>query len=158
MEVFKDIPNYEGLYQVSNLGNVKSLVKGIILKPYKSKKYYSVSLSLNGVYKTKNIHQLVAYAFLSYSNKPFGYVVDHIDNNPYNNRLENLQVISQRENLSKDRVSKSGYTGVHWNNTAKKWSSRINVNGKKKFLGYFNESKEASKVYQRELSLINKRN
>ena len=60
-EVWKDIPNYEGLYQVSNLGRVKSKRK--ILKPINGE-YLKVGLSKNGVQTTKYIHRLVHHSKL----------------------------------------------------------------------------------------------
>ena len=159
MEVFKDIPNYEGLYQVSNLGNVKSLRKGLILKGYKdSRGYVNIKLQEKGIKKYYRIHQLLAITFLNHNPNGYSIVVDHIDNNKENNNLNNLQVISQRENLSKDKKGLSKYVGVNWNNSAKKWVARISINGKRKFLGYFSEQKEASEAYNIELSLINKSN
>ena len=79
-EIWKDIPNYEGYYQVSNLGNVKSLarfnnlgkrVKERVLKNLvtTTKGYLVVRLSKIGLVKTKQIHQLVAEAFLNHSQK-----------------------------------------------------------------------------------------
>jgi ribosomal protein L15E len=71
-------------------------------------------------------------AFLNHT--PCGYkiVVDHIDNNiKTDNRLENLQLITQRENVSKDiKNTSSKYIGVCWHKKAKKWRSSIQINGK----------------------------
>ena len=72
-EIWKDIPNYEGLYQVSNLGKIKSLerftddghhVKEKILKQSFAKGYLKVNLCKNGLKKTICVHKLVAQAFL----------------------------------------------------------------------------------------------
>ena len=83
MEVWKDIAGYQGRYQVSDLGNVKSLNysrKGVaqLLKPVlKSTGYYVVSLRVNGRQKQFYVHRLVADAFV---NKKYGCsVVDHIN-------------------------------------------------------------------------------
>ena len=79
-EIWKDIKGYEGLYQVSNLGRIKSKRK--ILKPIKGE-YLKVGLSKNGVQKTLYVHRLVAEAFVK-NNNEFTHV-NHIDENKYNN-------------------------------------------------------------------------
>lgn len=158
MEIWKDIKDYEGHYQVSDLGRVKTVkfTKERILKPgYDRDGYQSVCLFKNNKGKKKHIHQLVAIAFLNH--KPCGQkrVVDHIDNVKVNNALQNLQIISQRENASKD---KSGYTckyvGVYKHQSYEKWVASININGKSNYLGYYDTPEEASAVYQNRLTAI----
>lgn len=172
-EIWKDVPNYEGLYQVSNLGRVKSLSrkiynlktnnllytqKEIIKKPKikKSKRnYYVVGLFKDGKGKDFTIHQLVAMAFLGH--KPCGYelVVDHINNNSLDNRVENLQIITHRENCSKDKKNKtSKYSGVSWSNKNKKYCSMIDINGKSTYLGLFLNEYDAYLAYQNKLKEI----
>jgi len=166
-EIFKDIPNYEGLYQVSNKGTVKNLTT---IKRKKTTKggvgnhgYMRTNLTKDGTVKGVRIHQLVAMAFLEHIPNGYKGVVDHIDNNPLNNNVENLQIISQRENASKDTVGRnaegskktSKYTGVAWNKEKYKFSSRINYGGKKIFLGYFDCEEKASETYQNKLKEIN---
>ena len=122
-EIWKDIEGYEGLYQVSDLGRVKSLKFGkerILKQNQTYKGYLVVTLSENGKTKTRNVHVLVAMAFLDH--KPDGtqkVVVDHIDNNKNNNTLDNMQLISHRENVSKDRYNETGYTGVYLSHSKK---------------------------------------
>ena len=55
-EVWKDIKGYEGLYKISNFGNVKSLKTNANIKPSKGRKYVGVNLYKNGITKTKSIH------------------------------------------------------------------------------------------------------
>lgn len=98
-EIWKDIPEYEGYYKVSDLGRVKRLPgayvpNGRILKPQKRNGYLSVSLSKNKKAKTHNIHRLVAKAFLGDSNL----TVNHKDGNKHNNKLTNLEYCTAREN------------------------------------------------------------
>lgn len=94
IEIWKDIPEYEGLYQVSNFGKVKSLprntTKGGILKPRKNRGgYLQLQLTKNGIRKTFTIHKLVALAFiLNPENLP---CVNHKDENKENNHVDNLE-------------------------------------------------------------------
>lgn len=92
MEIWKDIEGYEGLYQVSNYGRVKSLNKrkGRILKPAKDKGgYLRVALHKQGTQKHYKIHRLVAQAFIpNPQNLP---QVNHKDENPTNNTVQNLE-------------------------------------------------------------------
>jgi len=153
IETWKDIPDYKGIYQVSNLGRIRSL-------KFNKVKYLKRRLNLNGrysvnLYKQKRmisnnrVSVLVARAFLGH--KPCGYklVVDHIDNNKLNDKLYNIQVITSRENLSKDKKGgTSKYTGVCWSKERNKWVARIRINGKKKHLGLFSSEDDAGKAYQ----------
>lgn len=163
-EIWKDVKNYEGFYQVSNLGKVRSLTRrvnrsrggtqisrGKILKPGngKANKYWSVTFSKYGIMKTFYVHSLVADAFLP-EEKPNCFVVDHINNNIDDNRAENLRYCSQRENLnSRSLVSQTGYVGVSFNTDSyiKKYRARIRINGKMKELGSYHTAKEAGEAY-----------
>lgn len=111
-EIWKDIVGYEGLYQVSNLGRVKSLdhfrntglnrgylQKGKILKPSMDmyRNYLRVQLSKKGKVVSIRIHRLVAQAFIpNPKNKP---QVNHIDGNKLNNCVDNLEWVTIRENI-----------------------------------------------------------
>jgi hypothetical protein len=150
IEVFKNIPDYEDLYQVSNLGRVKSLKFGkerILKAGVDGHGYLKVCLNKNGKEKTKKVHQLVAIAFLNHIPNGHVLVVDHINNNRADNRLENLQIISQRENTSKEQRGSSKYTGVSWYKSRNKWMAYININGKLKNLGLFNCEEDAAYAY-----------
>ena len=156
-EEFRSISGYEGLYEVSNFGNVKSLTNDKILKPcLGSRGYYMVRVYKDNKGNTMSIHVLVAMAFLGH--KPDGYkiVVDHIDNNKLNNHVSNLQLISNRENTSKDKKNgTSKYTGVTWYNASNKWLAQIAINSKKKNLGLFETEDEAHETYQKALKMLN---
>ncbi len=165
IEVWKDIPEYEGLYKVSNLGNVRSLDRidsggrklkeKILKKALSSSGYFGVCLTKNNKSKTLTIHKLMAIAFLNHRPCGFQLVVNHIDTNCENNNLYNLEIITQRENANQKHIkSSSNYVGVSWNKNAKKWESRITINGKLKYLGIFTDEKEAAQVYQNELNKI----
>lgn len=101
-EIWKDIAGYEGLYQVSNLGNVKSLnynrtKKERILIPGKNNSgYLLVMLSKNGTRKTFTIHRLAAQAFIENpKNLP---EVNHIDEDKTNNCVSNLEFCDRKYN------------------------------------------------------------
>src|SRR5690606_40147693 len=81
--------------------------------------------------------------------------IDNKKNKKTDNRLENLQIISQRENLSKNKKGcSSKYTGVSYHKNQRKWQSSIRVNGKPTYLGSFDCEIEASIAYQNKLSEI----
>lgn len=168
-EEFRDIPGFECMYQVSNLGRVKSLPREMcngksfyiskerILKhPINKVGYHVVGLTKNNKPITKSVHQLAAMAFLDHipdgTNK---IVVDHINGDKLDNNLENLQLISNRENTSKDKRScTSKQTGVIFVDSYSKWRSQIYINGKSTHLGTFNTEEEASEYYQNALKAI----
>jgi hypothetical protein len=154
-EVWKSIPNYEGLYEVSSLGRVKSLYINRCLNPYISARYYCVGLSKNGVQKNKRVHQLVAEMFLNHTPCGMKLVIDHINGNPLDNKVENLQLISQRQNISKMNGNfSSKYLGVSWDKNSNKWTAKININQKQYHLGLFNCELAASQAYQNKLKEI----
>ena len=164
IEEFKDVVGYEGHYQISNLGNVKSLKRNgeRIMNPSidKTKGYLRINLFKESKRKSIYIHQLVAIAFLGHKPNGNKLVVDHIDNNKTNNKLENLQVISSRENSSKDqwRYNPSSYfVGVSYSSGKKKWESSIYVNGISFYLGCFKNESNAGQEYANALEYIDKR-
>ena len=97
MEVWKDIAGYEGLYRVSNLGNVESLVTGKVLKklPH-STGYHAVVLYKNRKPKRCILHRLVAEAFIpNPENKP---TVNHKNGDKHDNCITNLEWATHKEN------------------------------------------------------------
>lgn len=143
-EVWKDIAGYEGLYQVSNYGNVRSVdrytktsnsvrfYKGRLMKQEQNRNgYMQVSLCKNGNYKCFLVHRLVAKAYISNPKKlP---EVNHKDENKENNNVCNLEWVTRIENemhgTKKERQS----------NTMKHPIVQYNLNGK-----YLKEWKSAS--------------
>ena len=160
-EIWKDIPNYEGHYQVSNLGNVKSIRfnREKLLSPSIYKGYLSVVLYKNKIRTTKRIHQLVAMAFLNHIPCGLYLVVNHINLNNSDNRLVNLEVISARKNTNKKHLKSSSiYTGVSYSKSGKKWRSIIGIKKARIFLGDYKDEKKASEIYELAVKLVDKYN
>lgn len=100
MEIWKDVPGYSGLYQVSNLGRVVSLKYGRhILKSCNDSYGYPIVVLCNGTKKkTKTVHRLVAMAFVpNPENKP---EIDHINTIRDDNRPDNLRWVTRKENAN----------------------------------------------------------
>lgn len=175
-EIWRDVVGYEELYQVSNLGRVKSLarvinrsggsdlpVKEKILKStLNSKGYMVVCLSKNGAVKTNKVHQLVAIAFLGHEPSGMKLIINHKDYDKTNNNADNLELVSTRYNSSVDqwrhsRTSK--YIGVslkgHYKDGSPRWLAAITINNKTKYLGCFKIEEEASQAYQSALEQLN---
>jgi hypothetical protein len=157
-EEWRDVPGAEGLYQVSSKGRVKSLdrvveyvdgrkvrYKGKMLKCGKSGRYITVMLTKK---KSCRVHVLVAMAFLGHVPNKFKTVVDHINGDSKDNRVENLRVVTHRENCN-NKVGKysSKYPGVHWDKERNKWVAYIRINGKKKNLGRYEKEEDARDAY-----------
>ena len=142
-EEYRQIEGYDN-YSVSNIGNVRNNKTGRILKSFpNSDGYLLVDLYKEGKSKTHKIHRLVATSFLeNIDNLP---EVDHINQIKYDNRIENLRWCSHSNNCrnQKKRNGTSKYFGVHWCKRDKKWISSIQLNKKRKVIGYFETEEDA---------------
>lgn len=107
MEIWKDIPWYEWLYKISNLGRIKSLTTRWWKKPWimysRNKGWWYMDTMLTNIIwkrKTFTIHRLVVSAFLWFdiTTKIKDWVIMHLDNNPSNNNIDNLKIWTQSEN------------------------------------------------------------
>jgi hypothetical protein len=159
-EIWKTIGGYEN-YQVSNLGNVRSLNyrrSGLtkVLNPIiNSAGYYNINLYLDGVSNIRQVHQLVAIAFLGHTPCGFKFVVNHKNFIKTDNRLTNLEIVTNRENCNLKHIkSTSKYVGVYWNKRLKKWQSQIQIKSKIIYLGLYIYELDAHNAYQNALKSI----
>ena len=168
-EIWKDIPNYEGIYQVSDLGRVKSLERKVsfgtghrivyekFLKGVFDKSgYLTINLSKKSKVKNVKIHQLVSICFLNHTPCGSELVVNHKNFIRTDNRVENLEIVTTRENTNQKHIkSSSKYTGVRWREDSKRWISKIYHNRKHIHLGTLVNELDAHKAYQEKLKEIN---
>lgn len=162
-EIWKDVPGYEGFYQVSSLGRVKSIsrktnfgrnyliTKERILNQTLINGYYSLQLSKDGKVKRYPVHKLVAMTFLNHIPSGYKEVVNHINNIKTDNRPENLELCSNRYNscYSKDKTkTTSKYIGVSYVKSRNKFVAMIMANDKNNFLGYFENEYDAHIAYE----------
>ena len=173
MEEYRDIKGYEGVYAVSNIGNIKSLERKVkhskggiktlkerLLTPsLSSNNYLSVKLYCNGKGIRRTVHQLVAITFLNHTPSGYKLVVNHKDFNKLNNNLSNLEIITHRENANKKHLkSTSKYTGVSYRKERNTWLDLIYIKDKQVNLGTFKTEEEASEAYQNKLKQLNEKN
>jgi hypothetical protein len=170
-EEWKGIPNYEELYEISSFGRVKNKLTEKVLKlSVDNNGYLVLNLNKDHTKKTKRVHQLVAMTFLNH--KPCGMklVVDHINSVRNDNRVENLQIVTQKENILKqpnEKISNvlryekliseySKKTLINYNpivflKNNNKWVCQVVKNNRLVFLGCFDNKIEAM------LTFINKK-
>lgn len=172
-EIWKSVVGYEGLYEVSNLGRVKSLPRVVyengyvhrttkekILKsPSGSAGYPNIGLCSEGLNRTTPVHLLVAVAFLGHTPDGHKLVVDHINGIKADNRVENIRIVTNRFNLSvgkrkSDNRVTSKYPGVCWHKCSKKWAAVLRLDGIPRNLGVFTNEIDAAHAYQDELLKI----
>lgn len=138
-EIWKDIKGYEGLYQVSNLGNIKSLERTTSipntkriekeknLKLGKRNGYFIATLNKQNKRKSFQVHRLVAEAFIpNNKQKPF---INHKDFNPLNNNVDNLEWVTQKENVNWSICNMKKRKSITHSNTGEKYITyRKNTN------------------------------
>ena len=140
-EIWKDIEGYEGHYQVSDKGRIKSVKFGkeIFLKPGQCRGYLHVGLSKNGEYKQYTVHRLVCQAFLPNSNNlP---EINHKDEIKTNNNIENLEWCDHKYNINfgnrtqiqSEKCSKPVLQYTKTGKFVKEWKSVMDV---ERNLGY----------------------
>lgn len=156
VEQWLPVIGYEGFYEISDLGRVKSLRFGkekILKLGSEKNKYFNVELWLNGIGKNRRVHQLVAESFLNHTPNKHLLVVNHKDFNKHNNILYNLEIITNRENTNKKHLKSSSiYTGVY--KYKNKWRATIIISKKTVYLGVFEKEIDAHYAYENKLASI----
>lgn len=169
-EIWKEIPNLP--YDISNLGNVRRQLNAkykyknrLYIKPYKNNKgYLCVNLYKECKVYKRQLHRLIAQAFIPNPNNLDE--INHIDGNPLNNSIENLEWCTHQYNIQhawnnglfknhysnasvKRKNCSSKYRGVHWDKARNKWATHIGFNKKHYALGRFNNEEDAAKAYDK---------
>lgn len=141
-EIWKDIPNFENKFQISNLGNLRHNTRGewkLRKNTNKKGSYFNVVLVDGSYKKSEKIHRLVAKAFIpNPENKP---MVNHINGNKQDNRVENLEWVTAKENFNHSKKN------LLWkyNNPYKTIPvCQFSLNGE--FIAEYKTCKDASKV------------
>jgi hypothetical protein len=154
--IWKSVLGFEGYYEVSSAGEVRSLnrviidknnktkrIKGCLMNIHKDKAgYCTVNFHVKGKSITKLVHRIVALSFLGYSELQ----VDHIDENKSNNQLDNLQYLTSQQNIirsikSRKRNKTSKYHYVYFKKRIGKWAVIEPITNKQ--LGYYKTEEDA---------------
>lgn len=171
MELWADIKGFENYYQISNLGNIKSMGHEFMCKDGKIKSrnpkilkpcvastgYLHINLCRDGIRKSVTIHSLVANHFID--NPQNFKEIDHLNGIKNDNRVINLKWVTRQGNLlsqnwtHKKRVGK--LRGVHHNLKSNKFISTIYLNGKSVYLGSFFTNEDAHSAYKSKLNEYN---
>lgn len=168
-ELWKPIKGYEGFYEISNFGKVKSInrlrfnsnavIKRKFLHFSVYNNRYKIRLQKNKtMFKTFWIHQLVWDAFGNIPRNKGILQIDHIDNNSFNNRIDNLQLLSHRSNcIKRSEILRkvTNYTGVYllpagkYRRKTDRWGAQITIKNKHIYLGLFDTEYEAHLAYEK---------
>ena len=173
-EIWREIIGYEGYYEASNLGRMRSLDRWVIFKDGRKRfhkgriiegtdnglGYKQVTLSRDNKAQTFYVHQLIAVTFLNHIPNGNTLVVDHIDGDSTNDNVDNLRIVTQRQNVStcfrKDRNTfTSDFAGVYYHKQNNKWIAKIQLKNNITHLGSFENEIDASDAYQKALAKIN---
>jgi hypothetical protein len=153
LENWKAIPGYENLYEASDQGRIRSFNSNrgdgyVFTNRANSRGYFTVSLVKEKVSKQYLVHQLVAMTFLNHVPNGNTLVVDHINDNKLDNRLMNLQVIHNFQNIGKSKKYTTSQ-GFYYNKAIKKYYAQVKFNGVRKSLGLHKTAGEAREAYKK---------
>ncbi len=162
MEIWKSILGYERYYEISNIGRIRGVERfvkhpngGFLKKNVKYLKassngtgYMRVMLSKDGLRKEYYVHRLIMEAFIGKSSLH----INHKNSIRDDNRLDNLEYVTIRENQHKRNLNRTLPLGVQ--KVKNKYRSIIRIDGKNKHLGYFNTPEEASIAFTNKLKTI----
>ena len=135
-EIWVDINGYDGNYKISQYGNLKSFkysTSGNMMNGSTTQGYTVVAFTKNGIQKRYKCHRLVGEYFIPNPLKLT--IIDHIDNNHLNNVISNLRWVNNNQNMFNSKIpsnNTSGYKGVYYDNTTKKWKATWREQGHKK--------------------------
>jgi hypothetical protein len=164
---WRAIPGYEGHYEVSEHGLVRSLTRRIAIagihkaSHYRPKAgrflsvkvnrghgigqgYYTYGVCLGGVQKNIAAHAAVAAAFIG--KRPDGYDTDHIDGNTFNNHASNLRYCTKGVNAGKQNTKNRPFMGTSFMRNCNKYLAYIQIDGKRINLGSYGTREEALAV------------
>jgi hypothetical protein len=172
-KIWRPVKGFEGSYHISNYGEVKSLGRQILFKRYNPKLkrwhrerimkpsvtkqgYLKVQLFDNCDYTIKAVAHLVWDAFGDKPRDGHRLQVDHKDGDCANNRIDNLQLLTNRANTSKGwrQNGKKLPTGVSWDKSKGRYVTSIRIDGHNYHLGRYKTAELASAVYQNKLKQI----
>lgn len=147
-EIWRPVPNFEIFYMASNMGRVYSKrYRKLFSATPDTRGYPQVMLSNGKETKCFKVHMIVWDTFGDRPRDGRVLTVDHIDENKRNNRIDNLQLLTNRENKVKS-VGKNGRLPGCWLRwDKKKWIASISVGKKSTHLGCYNSEVEAHKAY-----------
>lgn len=161
-EEWREIPGYESCYEVSSMGQVRSMAResisygarlckrqGRLLKINYAGRYPSLALSKEGTITTRTVHSLVAAAFLP---NPEGLPqIDHIDRNPKNNCLSNLRWVTREDNQANRGIPKHNTSGEMYIQVRPCGGYRLCISRKTLSVQKYFSTLEEAKAYRFEL-------
>lgn len=163
-EEWWDIPGYEGSYQASTHGRIRSVNRRVVRRDSKVKHFTSriltprvgrnktlyVVLSVQGLCLNHPVHRLIASTFLG--PRPSASDIDHIDGDQANNAPNNLRYCSRSQNMQNQKPRTCGtsrFKGVNWDRSRHLWLARICNNGHQQNLGRFKSERQAAAAYNK---------